>query len=647
MNKIIKFVILFLFVHLSLFAHKDEDKTKMDSSSRIMKTWLLDGQLGVADSVSLDTAYINYNEKSVIRKLSIANLYNGNYGSPIQTKIFFDRPEKTDFIFESAYKPYLSDIESTLFYDVNFPFTNLTYLTGGPFGQKEEQVKFNFSAGPSKRINSALNLDYIHSVGMFNNQATRRFSGSLNGRYEGRRYAANALVYTNNHYNHENGGLTDLTLLNNPDVDVLTRDMPTAIRAYSAFHKTGFLFNHGYNIGFYRELKDSISDVVNDSIGLETDSVRFEFVPVTRFAHTLKLNEMKKRYYEPSVQRDFYANTFLPDTIRMANDTAAVRSITNLVSINIVEEFNKWLKFGLTGYVENEVQQFTYRPDSLLLHAVKSNTRVGGILSKSQGERFRYNFLGDIYITGYKLGEFRLEANLFGKLNFRKEIVELRANAFVRNEEPSFYLQNYYSSHFRWENSFGKTYKTHMGGELKLPRRRTKLRVNVENITDYIYFDEDALPVQDKGNVQVLAADLQQDFKFGRMFLENHIIYQASSNKEVLPLPDLALFHNLYYADKWFVDFYLQIGASVRYHTNYLAPSYMPAIGQFYNQKDVMVGNYPELNVYGNFHIKQARIFVEYTNLGRYMIDGWGLSMPNYPINPPMFKMGVSWNFFN
>lgn len=190
-------------------------------------------------------------------------------------------------------------------------------------------------------------------------------------------------------------------------------------------------------------------------------------------------------------------------------------------------------------------------------------------------------------------------------------------------------------------------YKTHLGGVFELPKRKTKLHAAVENLTSYIYFNEKGLPVQHAGNVQVLSVDLKQDVRLGVFNLENNAVYQVSSNQDVLPLPTLTLFHNLYYYDKWFVDLYPQIGVNVRYHTKYFAPSYMPAIAQFYNQKEIEIGNYPVINAYANFHLKKARFFFEYNNLGRFFLKDWGFNMPLYPINKPMFKVGLSWNFYN
>ena len=598
-----------------------------------IKSWHISEQIATADTIPMDTSKLNFQDKNPVESFSIANSYNGNLGSPIQSKLYFKRPQGSDFLFDDAYKPYTLDLSSALFYDTTFPYTNLTYLTGGTSYTKEEQVKFLFTASPSKKANIGALLDYIYSVGNYKNQAVKRFSGGLFGRYDGKHYSAHGLISMNNHFNYESGGLSDLSLLTNPNVKVKPKDMPVYITGYSAFSKNLAYFNHSYSIGINREVK------------IDKDSVRNEYVPVTRFGHTIKYEEMKKRYYEPTVVTDFYS--FTDKTKKIANDTAAVRTLTNLVSISLEEEFNKWMKFGLTGYVENEIQQFTYMPDSILTKTLKSNTRVGGILSKNLGTQFRYNILGDIYLIGYKTGEFRVEGKAIGNFNLFNQDISLTANAFIKNEEPAFFLQQYYSTHYRWENNFGKMYKTHISGSFAMPKYHTLLDIGVENISDYIYFGNDSLPTQYKGNVQVFSADLKQDFHFGKFTLENNAVYQVSSVPDVLPLPTLSLYHNFYYHAKWFKDLYPQIGASVRYHTKYYAPSYIPATGQFCTQKEVLIGDYPILNVYANFHLKQARFFVEYNHLNKYFMSGAHFYIPNYAVNPPVFRFGLSWNFYN
>lgn len=630
-----RFIFLSLYFLLCLLVINGQEK----KHKKFIHSWHIDELFATADSVPMDTLRYNYQYDNIIDRFSIANSYNANYGSPIESKIYMKRPERSDFLFEYAYKPYVRDISNALFYDSSFPYTNLTYLTSRPSERSEDHFKFMYTANSSKKMNIGANTDYIYARGRYENQAAQRFAGNIFARYAGKHYSSYAFIGMNRHSHYDNGGLTNPNLLINPDVEVQHKDMPTFIQSYAVFKKNVFYYNQNYSIGFNREVKPK-----NDST--KKDSITYEYVPVTKFGHRIKFEEMQKRYFEPSLIRNFYENTY--DTIhKFTNDTAAVRTLTNTFSVNLAEEFNKWARFGLTAYAENEIHQFNYMPDSVLMKETFSNTRVGGMISKYRGDNFRFSVLGDIYLQGYKLGDFKVQGK--AELNFKvwKEPVHLSAQAFIKNQAASYFLQTYYSNHFRWKNDFSKTFTTHISGLFELPKRGTKINVGVENLTNTIYFNEKGLPTQHDGNVQIISLDVRQDFSFFRFRLENNVVYQLSSNQSVVPLPMLSLFHNFYYHDKWFKDLYPQLGVSVRYHTSYYAPSYVPATSQFYNQRAVKIGNYPVLDVYANFHLKRARFFIKYTNLGAFFVKGWAMLMPNYPINPPMLKAGLSWNFYN
>ena len=145
----------------------------------------------------------------------------------------------------------------------------------------------------------------------------------------------------------------------------------------------------------------------------------------------------------------------------------------------------------------------------------------------------------------------------------------------------------------------------------------------------------------------MLAGNLKQDFHFGKFTLENNAVYQLSSNQSVLPLPELTLYHNLYYHDLWFKVLSMQIGADVRFHTAYFAPAYMPATGQFHVQDEMKIGNYPVMHVYINAHLKRTRFFAQYYHINQLFMKGNYYSMPYYPINPATFRMGLTWNFYD
>lgn len=631
------------------------------AAAQYVKTWKIVDKFGRIDSIPADTAHLNFQNHNPMDRFSIANAYNGNLGSPIQSKIYFDRPLVNEFIFADAYYPYMTQVESATFYNTKSPFSSLKYLTGGTSYRKQEQIAFLFTANANKKLNFGTTLDYIYAVGEYNKQAAKRFSGSLFGSYDGKHYSAKGLIATNSHTNQENGGITNDSYLHasGGKVGNATKDIPVNMSsdAQSTYKLFEIYFDQQYSLGFERLKKGA------------KDSTQTEFVPVTKFGHSLRIDDMRKRYYESTPDTGFYKNTYYP--VMEKADTAGMQVMTNRFSISLAEEFNKWMRFGLTAYIENEIERFNYRERSLventdvlatgrlignrkvydladvMKYDLKSSTRLGGILSKELGQKFTYSIQGEITPIGYKAGDMLLSADFKSAFKLWRDTIQLQANGFIRSDAPSYYNQFYQSNHFFWINSFDKIYRTRVGGRFAIPNRSLWLDVSVENVTKTIYYDTLSLPVQDNGNVQIVAANLRKDFHVGSFTLENNVVYQLSSNQDVIPLPDLTLYHNLYYHGLWFKVLSAQLGVDLRYNTSYYAPAYMPATGQFRMQKDMKVGNYPIISPYANFHLKRTRFFFQYYHLNRLFMKGVYYSMPYYPVDPSVFKMGLTWNFYN
>ena len=617
--------ILLLVVNVTILA-------QVPPNYRYVKTWRVSDRFAVVDSITVDSAHLNFQTENPIDRFSIANSYNGNLGSPIQSKLYFSRPAEGDFIFSNAYFPYITNLKSTTFYNTKTPYSTLNYLSGGTTYREAQQIKFLFTANANSKLNFGTNLDFIYANGEYANQGVKRFSGSLFGSYNGSHYKATGALSTNNLNNYENGGITKTTDITNP-IGIASKDIQTNLVGYSNYKCNEAYYNHQYILGFDR------------TVQVSKDSVRIDYIPVTRFMHTIKLEDVRKRYFENETDRKFYTNTYLLG--KQTNDSSALQTLTNNFSMSMEEEFNKWMQFGLTAFVENEVQKYTFNQDSLLDDRYLSSTKVGGVLSKQRGNRFKYNVLGELTLLGYKAGNILLDANAGGFFKLWKDSISLVANGFVRSDRPSYFLQQYQSNHFRWENDFANIYRTHVGGIFSIPTRSFSLNVGVENVTQFVYYNTKALPTQYAGNIQVLSAQLKQDLHLWKFTLENTMVGQVSSHPTILPLPELALYHNLYFNDLWFDVLSMQLGASVRYHSAYYAPAYMPATGQFYTQSTSLIGNYPLVNVYLNFHLKRTRFFAEYYNVNQLFMKGAYFSMPNYPLNPAVFKVGASWSFYD
>jgi hypothetical protein len=363
---------------------------------------------------------------------------------------------------------------------------------------------------------------------------------------------------------------------------------------------------------------------------------------------------------EPTIFMAPFSSFFTrPDQVLFtnSNDSTTAFSVKNVFGIALLEGFNKYAKAGLTAYISHKFSRYDLMNTDTLtdmrrIRYTEQEIFLGGELAKREGKLLHYNVNGEVGLVDKAIGQFRVNANL--DLNFRlwKDTVNFYARGYVSNTLPSFYMRHYHSNHYNWDNdNMDKEFRTRVEGELNISRWGTNLRAGVENIKNYTYFNQSALPEQNGGNIQVLSATLKQDFRLGVFHLDNEVTWQKTSNETVLPLPQLSLYHNFYILAKLAKKVLtVQLGADVRYFTKYNAPAYAPGVQQFHLQPTddlVEIGGYPIVNVYANLHLKRTRIFAMMYHVNAGMGSANSFLVPHYPINPRLFKIGVSWNFYD
>ena len=320
---------------------------------------------------------------------------------------------------------------------------------------------------------------------------------------------------------------------------------------------------------------------------------------------------------------------------------------------------------GLAAYATYEYRHFSLPQDTLSAGTTIegltprpdiSNPRshgesllwVGGEISKQKGELLTYHVNGKFGLAGAIIGDIDVTADIRSRFRLWNDTVQLRAYGFFKNTEPSYFYKKYTSNHFIWDNDFGKTRRMKVGGEFNIKRWRTKLNVGVENIQNYIYFDNNSLPRQESSMIQVFHAKLNQDFKFGVFNWENEIVYQKSSKPSIIPLPELSVYSNMYLLFRIAKVLHVQLGVDCRYYTKYKSEAFQPATLTFHTQDEIEVGNYPFMNAYINMKLKQTRFFVMMSHVNQGIFGGNNyFSLPHYPLNPSMFQMGLSIDFSN
>ena len=417
-----------------------------------------------------------------------------------------------------------------------------------------------------------------------------------------------------------------------------------------------------------KEMADCLAKV-SAKAAADTMWMKDEYVPVTSFIHTMKLDNYKRIYQAYNTPADFYADNYVagPYAGDSIYDKTSHLRLQNTFAISMLEGFNKWAKAGVKAFVTSDLRRFVL-PSSDSNTATTSynehNLSVGGQLSKTEGKTLHYNVTAETWLLGEDLGQLKIDGAVDLNFPLFGDTVTLAAKGFFHRNNPTFYYRHYHSRHFWWDNtSLSKELHSRVEGLFSYRKTNTTLRVAFDEIQNYTYLamgyniaDDhsrkgNTMEVRQKGGaITLLTLSLAQNFKLGPLNWENVITYQKSTDNDVLPVPDLNIYTNLYLRFKIAQVLKCDFGADGRYFTKYYAPDYSPALGQYAVQTGdnrVQTGNYPLVNIYANFHLKHTRFFVMMSHVNAGSGNRQYFLTPHYPLNQRVFRFGLSWNFFN
>ncbi|MCF0198370.1 MAG: putative porin [Bacteroidaceae bacterium] len=671
--------------------------------------WIIEPRLGtIVPAENNDTAVHMFQYYNCTEGRNGEYNILGNLGSPRLSRIYLHREQEGQFVFLQPYDFFLGGLQDFRFSNTLSPLTNLAYHKVGNRVNGQERVRAYFASNINKVSGIGFKLDYLYGRGYYNAQANAAFGGTLFGYYLGDRYNLHAWVNANHGKMSENGGVEDDLYITDPQSfpqRFSSKDIPTNLTdTWNRNDNETYYLTHRYNLGAYYEievpdslkpqcpsdadllmqLKDSLRRVLaTDTLQRmqKLDSLRTawvaslvtpkEFVPVSSIIHTMEVNTLRHTYYSNNTPSNYYSQQFYGD-LRNVRDKTKAYSIRNTFGLAMREGFNKWAAMGITLFGTHELRSFTLPElgDSLFDRRYnENNLSVGGEIARTMGSIVHYNVHGDITLLGEDVGQFRVDGKMDVNIPLgKRDTMQIEAHGFVKNLNPSFYYRHYHSQFHWWDNDLSKEFKTRIEGSLSIPHTGTSVHVGVENVKNYTHFamanayigsgKSPALPAdyshavvvrQQSGSVQVFSAALQQNLAVKAFHWDNEITYQATSDADVLPLPKLSVYSNLYLGFRIAKVLNVELGADCRYFTAYYAPDYAPAIGQFATQDAsfdrIKIGNYPVFNAYVNLHIKHCRIYLAMHHLNAGM--GASFWAPHYAMDPRTFHFGVSWNFFN
>lgn len=621
--------------------------------SRTIFSWRVVPGTNRIDTIAVDTMPNRFETDYGFMLPDVGAAYLGNLGGAARPLNWFRRAQMHDFSFLNAYDAYLTTPERARFFNTKRPFTNLTWYMSGQTRNAEEQLRVLHAQNISP--STGINIDYLNrgTRGMYQSQQAKDKNLSFVASYTGKRYSVHGGYIYNMGQIRENGGVIDMgdvrdTVLNPvSSVDVRMSD------ARNNFKWNSFFVNQAYGIPLQRVTDADLSIADKSSIFV---GHAFEFTRVHKeYTDTRAGTRYPMRDAEglpvPNEEIDFYEHWYLDPN--QSRDSISESRLDNRLFVQI----QPWNREGIIGTIDGGIG-FTTKGYYLFapadyLYQTRRTTRTDTYLYGSvQGKLRRYLDWSagvDYHLAGYRAQDIRLEASLRMSAYIRQRPVTLTLSGFIDDRSPDYWTENYRSNHFIWSNDFSKETETRLEATLDIPSIGLEAGVHNSLTGDPIYYGPDAVPVQHSGTVNVTGIYLQKNFRAGIFRFNHRVLYQTSTNSEVVPVPEVSAYA------AWYLDFdavrdvlRVQLGVDGWYNTEYYAPAYSPATMQFYNQRELQLGNYPFLDAFLSAKWKRLRVLVKFQHVNENLFGSRTyFQVPNYPLNRRMFKLGFSWSYYD
>ena len=399
----------------------------------------------------------------------------------------------------------------------------------------------------------------------------------------------------------------------------------------------------------------------------DTSWLKDEYVPVTSFIHTADFTTYRRIYEAYATPENYYLDTYKVKE-RLTGDSIYDKTsnwnLRNTFAIALLEGFNKWIKTGAKVFATHTLSHYVL-PDSVGTTSWNEHSvAVGAQLSKTQGKSLHFNVTGDVAVVGYNVGEIKIDGGVDLNFPLLGDTMTLAASGFYHHVKPSFYFRHYQSRHLWWDSDdLSMIDHLRAQGVLNYAKTRTRFRFAFDEIKNYAYFASSFTNSDDNGRlynmaysrqasspITVLTAEVAQDLAFGPLHWETTLTWQKSTNQDVLPLPAINAYTNLYLRFKIARVLNCDFGADARFFTKYAAPDYFPSLGQYTvqeNENKQKIGGYPVINAYFNFKLSRARFFVMMSHVNCGSGNKEYFFTPNYPLNGRVFRFGISWDFAN
>ena len=517
----------------------------------------------------------------------------------------------------NAYRQYLNIPAPVLPLDTHLALSQLRIVLGS---KREQLIMLDHHQRISKRMTGSISYNNIVSPGFLLNSISRYRRLNLNLNYKARKMNSSLDAGFLKIKVDENGGVKP-----NQKVDGISKSDYEQLATFLPDDN--------------RETRRSFIELKNEVLllqsGSEVDSTTILKLNVYGNGSFFKYGTV----YNGLADSLYYSNEFLNRDV--TKDTAGYHyySFHPGISFSIDnEKLHGQVKAGWSKYL------LSTRIDSIEATNEFSSVNLFAALSSRywnldfKFDRVVSSFVTDGDFSGIANAAFHLNNDVFSSFNIAGGIAELA---------PEATSILYVSNHFIWNNNFEKEKFSWVKPSIGFMNDRLVFYSQLTQVSNYVYFNDDALPQQGNEMVEILYAGLKADVLIRHWRLMGDF-RSMNSNKGFVRLPDWGAYARFSYRDRFFKKALLtEFGVSIATTAEWKSYAFMPATGALYLQSNQLVGGSPSMDVFLNADIGRATLTLMLQRINSKWFGGENYVAPGYPAPPNTLKFGVFWKLYN
>ncbi|MFZ7115023.1 MAG: putative porin [Bacteroidota bacterium] len=564
-------------------------------------------------------------------RVHIASDNNYNYlgvpGSAAQSPWFVNMSEILTRTTIRSYDIYHLKADSVRYYSVNKKFTDIDYHNG----TFKEQV---IDIVHTQNVLKIWNVGF--SFGRFSVKDYMFFSDTYKGdfllftslRSNNSKYNLFAHAYWNSIENQMNGGLSS---------------------------DSAFVFGNVDNVGL-RGLGWKISDAKQtirtkrfnlsqyyDFGGTRTDSVgKITSIPSLRFNHNITFERTTFAYSDETPDSTFYSNFYNSTS---TDDSLHSDHLRNEIAIILPADKQRSSAFFQNWSLSAAIEHQTTRYEQKNKYTWENIAASGKIISKYDSSDFNATVSSKYVLSGRDNGNFQTDVEvktkqyLFGSFG---------GKISVGQYSPDFYLLEYYSNNFAWQNEFSKIKSNSLQLNYSLLKYRIAITASRMQFENSPFINSEARPEQLEKKLIVDQLKIEKTFKYKTIHFLNSISFQKNDNEDKIHLSPFFSQHALYFEKAIFGNkLLMSTGFNFAYSATYFSDDFMPATALFYYQDSIKTGGYLRADLFLRAKIKSAQIFLKMENVGDNIGKKTYFLVPHYAQPGMVFRFGVTWRFFD